>query len=121
MTSSDLIAVRGIRGYGHHGVLPEERERGQLFIVDVELVTDLSDAAASDSLEATTDYSAVARDVVDVIEGEPCDLIETVAARIADRALTAARVLEARVTVHKPQAPVGVPFSDVSVTVVRRR
>lgn len=121
MTASDVIAIRGIRGYGHHGVLPEERRQGQLFVVDVEIVTDVADAAASDSLDATIDYASVARDALRVVEGDPCDLIETVAVRIAELVLARDRVLEARVTVHKPQAPVGVPFDDVSVTVVRRR
>jgi dihydroneopterin aldolase len=121
MIPSDVIALRGIRAYGHHGVLPEERERGQLFLVDVDLVTDVSEAAASDDLAATVDYATVARDAVRVVVGTPCDLIETVAVRIADAVLVAERVAEVRVTVHKPQAPVGVPFDDVSVTVVRRR
>jgi dihydroneopterin aldolase len=121
MTVSDRITLRGIRAFGHHGVLPEEREHGQLFVVDVELVTDVSEAAASDDLDATVDYATVAREVVRVVEGDPCDLVETVAVRIADAVLLAERATEVRVTVHKPQAPVGVPFDDVSVTVVRRR
>jgi dihydroneopterin aldolase len=120
MTASDRIMLRGIRAYGYHGVLAEERENGQMFGVDVELVTDVSEAAASDDLEATVDYASVAREVVRVVEGDPCNLIETVAVRIAD-ALLVGRVTEVCVTVHKPQAPVGVPFDDVNVTVVRRR
>lgn len=119
MTPDDLITVRGIRGYGHHGVLPEERETGQLFIVDVELRTDVQPAAESDALTDTVDYSAVARAALDVVEGDPCDLIETVAVRIAEAVLALAPVVQ--VTVHKPQAPLGVPFEDVSVTVVRHR
>lgn len=121
MTASDVISLRGVRGFGHHGVLPEERAQGQLFVVDVDIVTDVSEAAAGDSLAATIDYASVARDVVLVVEGDPCDLIETVAVRIADKVLVSDRVVEVHVTVHKPQAPVGVPFDDVSVTVVRRR
>lgn len=121
MTASDRITLRGIRAYGYHGVLAEEHQNGQMFGVDVELLTDVSEAAASDDLEATVDYAAVAREVVRVVEGDPCNLIETVAVRIADALLVVGRVTEVRVTVHKPQAPVGVPFDDVSVTVVRRR
>lgn len=121
MTSRDVISLRGIRGFGHHGVLPQERASGQLFVVDVDIVTDVSEAAAGDSLSATIDYASVASAVVRVVEGDPCDLIETVAVRIAEKVLVSERAVEAHVTVHKPQAPVGVPFDDVSVTVVRRR
>lgn len=121
MTASDVISLRGIRAFGYHGVLPEERKQGQLFVIDVNLVTDVREAASGDSLAATVDYSSVAREVVRVVEGDPCNLIETVAVRIAERVMLADRVAEVQVTVHKPQAPVGVPFDDVSVTVVRRR
>jgi dihydroneopterin aldolase/2-amino-4-hydroxy-6-hydroxymethyldihydropteridine diphosphokinase len=59
--------------------------------------------------------------VVAVLEGQPRQLIETVAEEIAGRVLSYPTVRSARVTVHKPDAPVGVAFSDVSVTVVRQR
>lgn len=119
--SRDRIALRGIRARGHHGVLPEERRDGQVFVVDVVLTVDLAPAAASDELADTVDYADVAGGVVAEVVGEPCDLIEVLAGRIADRVLTDSRIEAVEVTVHKPQAPVGVPFDDVSVTVVRGR
>lgn len=119
--SSDIIAVTGISAFGHHGVLEHERRDGQRFVVDLEVTTDVTAAAVSDDLEDTVDYSALAREVVEIVEGPACDLIETVAARIADQMLTHEGVQRVRVTLHKPEAPVGVPFADVSVTVVRPR
>jgi dihydroneopterin aldolase len=119
--TADRITVRGIRAQGHHGVLPEERRDGQLFVVDVELAVDLAPAAATDRLDLTVDYAVVATAVVAEVVGEPCDLIETLAERIAGRVLADDRVAEVSVTVHKPQAPVGVPYDDVAVTVVRAR
>jgi dihydroneopterin aldolase len=119
--SADRIVLRGIEGFGHHGVLPEEREVGQIFVVDLEVRTDISDAAAADALELTIDYSVLAREVVTIVEGKPQDLIETLAVLIADQMLTHERVFSVEVTVHKPQAPVGVPFADVAVTVERGR
>jgi dihydroneopterin aldolase len=120
MSSADRINVRGIRGNGFHGVLPHERREGQVFVVDVELCLDLAPAATTDQLDLTVDYSAIAEATLALIEGEPCDLIETLAERVAAAALSHGQVEEVRVTVHKPQAPVGVPVGDVSVTVVRR-
>jgi dihydroneopterin aldolase len=119
--SADVIEVQGIQAYGYHGVLPEERKQGQPFVVDIRVRTDVSVAAASDDLAETVDYSTLAREAVDIVQGEPCNLVETVAERVADAMLSHKGVRSARVTVHKPQAPVGVPFTDVSVTVVRER
>lgn len=117
----DTVAVRGIRARGHHGVLPEERRDGQVFLVDVVMGLDTSPSAAADDLALTVDYSGVAAGVVALIEGEPVDLVETLAARIAAVVLEHPLVDEVEVTVHKPEAPVGVPFDDVVVTITRRR
>jgi dihydroneopterin aldolase/2-amino-4-hydroxy-6-hydroxymethyldihydropteridine diphosphokinase len=76
-------------------------------------------AAASDDLAATVDYGALAQRLVEIVEGEPVDLIETLAERLAAVCTAQAGVRSAEVTVHKPHAPVGVPFADVAVTVVR--
>lgn len=118
---ADRIVLEGVSATGYHGVLPEERRNGQPFVVDVELVTDTSVAADSDDLGDTINYAAVAADVRDIITGEPVDLIETLAERIARICLTRSGVVAVQVTVHKPQAPVGVPFTDVRVVITRDR
>ncbi|WP_052847847.1 dihydroneopterin aldolase [Streptomyces avicenniae] len=117
----DRIALRGLSGRGFHGVLPREREEGQTFVVDVVLGLDTRPAADADDLARTVDYGEVAEQVVAVVTGEPCDLIETLAQRIADRCLAPEAVQEAEVTVHKPQAPITVPFDDVTITIKRSR
>jgi 7,8-dihydroneopterin aldolase/epimerase/oxygenase len=118
---SDTIALHGLRVRGFHGVLPEERAVGQLFVVDVELTSDTRRAAASDDLPDTVDYSALAHALAAVIAGEPVSLIETLAQRLADVCLAEPLVESAKVTVHKPDAPVGLPVSDVTVTIQRER
>jgi 7,8-dihydroneopterin aldolase/epimerase/oxygenase len=115
----DRIALRGLRARGFHGVLPEERALGQTFVVDVELGLDTRPAAAGDDLAKTVHYGVVAEQVTAVVAGEPCALLETLAERIAERCLSHAPVREATVTVHKPQAPIAVPFDDVAVTITR--
>ena len=117
--SPDRIVVRGIEAFGYHGVLPEERRQGQPFVIDLEVCTDMSEAAGSDDLAKTIDYAALANEAATIVRGEPRDLIETVAVDIAERVLARERVISVQVTVHKPQAPVGVPFADVAVTVER--
>ena len=118
---SDVIRLRGLRARGFHGVFPQERERGQTFVVDVELEIDTAAAAATDALGDTIDYANLAERIVDVVSGEPVNLIETLAERLAAICLADPRVQTATVEVHKPEAPVTVPVEDISVTIRRPR
>jgi dihydroneopterin aldolase len=118
---SDRIVLGGLRARGHHGVYAEERAAGQTFLVDLVLHVDTRAAATSDDVADTVHYGDLAAAVVAVVEGEPVNLLETLAARIAEVCLSRSLVEMVEVTVHKPEAPVGVPFSDVAVTIVRDR
>ena len=115
----DHISITGIRGFGYHGVLAEERAEGQEFIVDVTLYLALSPAGQSDDLSKSVHYGEVANDVYEEIVGDPVDLIEALAERIAAKILERALVQSVTVTVHKPTAPIEVPFADVSVSITR--
>lgn len=117
----DSVALRGIVGFGHHGVFDFERRQGQRFVVDVTCYLDLSPAAASDDLDETIDYGALAAAVVADIERDPLDLIEALAERIAQTCLKHQRLDTVQVTVHKPGAPMPVEVADVAVTVTRSR
>lgn len=117
----DRVELRGLRARGRHGVLGAERELGQEFVADVVLHVDTRTAAATDDLADAVDYSVVAADVHAVLAGEPVDLLESLAQRVAEACLAPAGVAEVEVAVHKPSAPVGVPFADVVLRVRRRR
>jgi dihydroneopterin aldolase len=117
----DRIALRGLSVRGHHGVFDHERADGQDFVVDVELVLDTAPAARSDNLADTVDYGALAVVVAGIVAGEPVNLIETLAGRIATACLSDGRVASVEVSVHKPQAPIPLTFGDVVVTIIRSR
>lgn len=119
MSPGDRIALTGLRVRGRHGVLPEERRNGQDFVVDAVLHLDLRPAAADDDLTRTVHYGELAQALAAVVAGEPVDLLETLAQRLADVCLADPRVERAEVTVHKPQAPIPLELADVAVTVVR--
>jgi len=118
---TDRIALTGLRVPGRHGVYDFEREQGQDFVVDVVLELDTRPAATSDDVADTLHYGELASALAEVVGGEPVNLLETLAARLADVCLADRRVLSADVTVHKPQAPIPLTFHDVSVSIRRER
>lgn len=116
----DEIIITGIACMGYHGCLPEERIKGQPFIVDLALRLDLKDAGLTDDLQRTVDYSEVCKTVVAIIEEKPFNLIEALAYAIGDRLLEQFSLLvSVAVTVHKPEAPIGCSFTDVAVRAER--
>jgi dihydroneopterin aldolase len=117
----DRIELRGLRVRGHHGVFEHEKRDGQDFVVDITVWMDLAPAAASDDLADTLHYGELAERAAAIVAGEPCDLIETVSARIADDVLTDPRVQAVEVVLHKPQAPIPLEFADVAVVARRSR
>ncbi|WP_154096796.1 dihydroneopterin aldolase [Microbacterium testaceum] len=121
MDAVDRITLTGVRAVGFHGVYPDEKRDGQEFVVDADLHLPLRRAAETDDVVDTVHYGELAERLVAVVEGEPVDLIETLAQRLADEVLTDRRVETVTITVHKPKAPITVPFGDVSVTITRGR
>jgi dihydroneopterin aldolase len=118
---TDELAVLGIECRGYHGVFDFERREGQTFVVDLVLGLDTRSAARSDDLQDTVDYGSLVASVQGAVENDPVDLIETLVQRIADVCLLDGRVQWARVTVHKPEAPIDATFADVALTITRTR
>jgi dihydroneopterin aldolase len=120
--SRDRIVVEGMDFYGYHGVNPPENELGQRFVVDVALTMDLRTAASSDDVSDTVSYAHVFKAVKAIVEGEPRQLLESVAERVAESLLEDERVEEVWVRLNKPAAPIkGAVFSRVAVEITRRR
>lgn len=118
---NDRIDLKGIEVFAKHGVLDEEQERAQLFLIDVAAYVDTRVPAATDALSDAVDYGELAMEVREVVGSDSYRLIETVANKVADTVLSHEQVVRAVVTIHKPQAPIEVVFDDVSVTVDRQR
>jgi dihydroneopterin aldolase len=118
---TDTIRLSGVEVFAHHGVFDHERTDGQLFVVDVDVEVDATAAAASDALEDTLDYGALASAVRDAVAGEPLNLLEAVALRVLRAIFVFDQAHAARVTIHKPSAPMPVTLAGVSVTLYRER
>ncbi|HEY7052551.1 MAG TPA: dihydroneopterin aldolase [Mycobacterium sp.] len=118
---TDRIELRGLTVRGNHGVFEHERRDGQEFVVDITAWLDLDRAATSDDLGDTLDYGQLAQRAADIVAGPACNLIEKVAADIADDVMRDTRVHAVEVAVHKPQAPIPLSFSDVAVVARRSR
>ncbi|UFS59072.1 dihydroneopterin aldolase [Subtercola endophyticus] len=117
----DSLTLTGLLVQANHGVFDFERRDGQPFVVDLTVWLDTVGAAADDDLAQTLHYGELAVEVNEAVAGEPVDLIETLAERVAQVVLAHDVAQKVRVTVHKPEAPIGVPFTDVSITITRSR
>lgn len=118
----DRIELNGMEFYGYHGCLPEEREQGQPFFVDVILETELRRAGRTDALEDTINYAEVFEEIRRIVEGKPMNLIEALAERIAETVLGKYAAIERiHVAVHKPFAPISGKFREMTVRIERAR
>lgn len=118
---SDFIEIHGIAGFGYHGLFERERKNGQSFSVDVKLELARKRAGKSDDIADAVDYSEVIRMVHELIVGEPVNLIERLAEEIANDLLEKFPLKSVEVVVHKANAPVGFPVSDIAVRIRRKR
>ena len=118
---ADRIELRGLTVRGNHGVFGHERRDGQDFVVDITVWIDLTAAAATDQLSDTYDYGVLAQRAADIVGGTARNLIETVAAEIAEDVMLDERVHAVEVVLHKPQAPIPLTFADVAVVARRSR
>lgn len=119
---SDSIEIKGLFGFGYHGLFDDERENGQGFLVDLILNMDLLKVSQSDLIDDTINYSTVCDLVLGQIVGPPVTLIERLAGQIAELILRDyPKVESVRVTVHKPDAPVAAKVQDISVSIERTR
>jgi dihydroneopterin aldolase len=116
----DRIVLEGMAFTGRHGVRPVEREHAQEFRVDIEVDADLSAAGRTDRLEDSVDYSRVRAIAKGIIEGESVNLLETLAARIADGVLAVPNVEKVSVRVAKRPASMA-PIEAAAVHIIRTR
>ena len=118
---TDRIRISGIEVRAKHGVHDFEKTQDQVFLIDLEVTIDLSEAGSSDQLVRTIDYGELAQRTHDFVKENSFDLIESIAQGIAGLVMEYPGARAVEVTVHKPDAPIAVPFHDVSVTVGRGR
>ncbi len=119
----DYIHLHDMQFYGYHGVLPEETKIGQRFNVSLSLAVDLSEAGKTDDLDQTVNYAEAYQIVRGIAEGEPVQLIETVAERIAGSVMREydGKVSGCRVRVIKPDPPIPGHYRAVEVDITRGR
>ena len=118
----ERINIAGLELFAYHGVNPEERQHGQVFLLDMLLEAELSRACHSDKIEDTVNYSNVIKTAAAAFTGQPCHLIERAAEITARALLEGFPAVEAvTVRVHKPDAPIKLPFEDISIEIFRRR
>jgi 7,8-dihydroneopterin aldolase/epimerase/oxygenase len=116
----DCIHLKGIRGYGYTGALPEEQVLGQWFEVELWLWLDLSLPASSDRLEDTLDYRDAIAKVRTLIESAKFTLIERLAGAIVESLLELVQVQQVQVHLTKVAPPIP-NFSGQMAVELRRQ
>jgi len=117
----DRIIIEDLKVYAYHGVYASEKDKGQNFYVNAVLYTDFRDATKKDDIELSVDYAEVCKVIKDTMTVKTYDLIETVAARVAEELLISfSRVEAVDIEIRKPQAPVPMEFESISVKISRR-
>ena len=118
----DKIVIKDLEIFAYHGVLPEEKAKGQTFVLTAELFCDLREAGLTDNLDKTVNYAQVCEDIYKVMTGDKFDLIEAVAENIADTILLKYELIKkVRIIVSKPEAPIDMDFDTVCVDITRKK
>ncbi len=125
MSKTMVIELKGLRVFAHHGVFEFERQNGQDFYIDAKVWVETSEFANKADLEKTVNYGELAKALSDNVRGEPVDLLETLAQRLLELVLNwggaKSPVIKAKITVHKPSAPIELEFADVLVSAKGKR
>ena len=117
----DQLVVHSLELFGRHGVHAEERSLGQRFVITLTVGLDARPSARSDNIRDTVDYAGLIALAREVVEGESCNLIETLAERIAAKAgAMHPAVRTVTVEVLKPHPPLAATFAGVAITITRR-
>lgn len=118
----DQIIIRGLRVFAGHGVHDEEKRKGQIFVLDIVVTADLSDACRTDRVADTVSYSQVARAAAQAMQERGWDLIERAAQYVVDRLFAQfPKIGSVDITLKKPRAPVAADFEYVAVELFRTR
>ena len=116
----DHVYINGLRVMVLIGVLPHEREAPQPIQIDVDVEVDLSEAGQSDDLDHTVNYGAMCDAIAELARGSSDLLLERLAQRVAECALSFPRVEAAHVTITKLHPPIDEELVSTAVRISRR-
>lgn len=117
---NDYIEITGLKVFAYHGVLDDEKKNGQEFFLSARLFYDMRPAGTSDRLEQALNYADVCAYMTNVFTEKRFDLIEAAAEHLCEALLMHYPALKKiKLTLEKPHAPIGLPFQNVSVNMVR--
>ncbi len=117
----DVIRLKNMIFYAHHGYYEAERELGQKFEVDIEIQCDFKQAAQSDDLKKTMDYRKIYDISKEIFENSKFKLIETVAERMANKLLRLPGIDNVRIRVRKPHVPLNGLLDYVEIELYREK
>lgn len=120
MQERDFIKITGLKIFAHHGVLLEEKEKGQDFFINAKLYYSMRTPGMTDELDSALNYADCCAYMTEMFTEKSFDLIEAAAQNLCEKMLLHYELLEnIELELCKPHAPIGLPFSNVSVNMAR--
>lgn len=117
----DTISIDKLKIYCNHGVFRDEQINGQNFYVSARLGVDTYQAGITDDLGKSVNYAELSHVITDYMQNNRYNLIEAVANNLAAHIFKYSKLIrELTLTIYKPEAPVGLPLENVSVTITRK-
>ncbi|WP_294586680.1 dihydroneopterin aldolase [uncultured Phocaeicola sp.] len=108
------VHLKGLKIYAYHGVLPQENRIGAEYTIDLQLRTDFTTAAETDNLDNTVNYATIF-EAVKAEMSVPSQLLEHVAARIANRLLQNFPLEEVKISIYKQNPPMGADCKQTGI------
>lgn len=118
--TNDFIKVTNLKVFAYHGVLEEEKKKGQDFYLNAKVYVDMRKAGLTDRLEDTINYDSVCIFLAEVFAEKQFDTIEAAAEYTLQEVIVNFPTIEAmELEIRKPHAPLTYVPEDISVTIYR--
>lgn len=117
----DRLTITNLKVYCYHGLYSEEQLLGQNFYVTAELFLDTEEAGRKKDLTLSVNYAELCHKITEFMLQQRQDLIESVAHYLAEEIFQYSPLIrELTLKISKPEAPIGLPFENVSVDIHRK-
>ena len=116
----ETIRIINLKIHANHGVHESEKLNGQVFEIDLEIITNLKIAMVSDNLDDTISYENLVKSITNKFTEKRYNLIEKIGNEICDFLFDKYDMKQVTLRIRKPNAPINADFDAVELEFVRK-